>query len=205
MNVIKIQIMKKVINTIKKSLLVVTIFTTSLSNANEISSITNGDLKETELTLKNVKKGNLLSIIDYNGVILYKELINSSGTYRKGFDLTALPEGNYFFEVDKDLEIKTIPFTVKSNEVVFNKEAEDITYKPYVRQKDDLVLLSKFAPNLEVLKIAIYSEVNGFHELVYSEKVEDTQTIERVYKLEKGNYKIVFHSNNKEFTRFINN
>ena len=197
--------MKKVINTIKKSLLVVTIFTASLSNANEISSITNGDLKGTELTLKNVKKGNLLSIIDYNGVILYKELINSSGTYRKGFDLTALPEGNYFFEVDKDLEIKTIPFTVKSNEVVFNKEAEDITYKPYVRQKDDLVLLSKFAPNLEVLKIAIYSEVNGFYELVYSEKVEDTQTIERVYKLEKGNYKIVFHSNNKEFTRFINN
>ena len=126
--------MKKVINTIKKSLLVVIVFTTAISNAIEISSITKEDLKETALTLKNVKKGDLLSIKDYNGIVLYKELINFSGTYRKGFDLTALPNGAYFFEVDKNLEIKTIPFTVNSNKVEFNKDAEVITYKPYVRQ-----------------------------------------------------------------------
>ena len=191
-------------NTIKKSLLVVTVFTATLSNAAEISSITTGDLKETSLTLKNVKKGNLLSIKDNNGVILYKELINSSGTYRKGFDLTALPNGDYFFEVDKDLEIKTIPFKVNSNKVVFNKEAEVITYKPYVIQKDDLVLVSKLAPNFETLKISIYAEVNGISELIYSEKVEDAQAIERVYKFKKGSYKIIFSSDKKEFTRFIN-
>ncbi len=198
--------MKKVINTIKKSLLAVTVFTAMLGNANEISTLTiKEDLKKTALTINNVKVGDLLTIKDYNGITLYKELINISGTYKKGFDLTALPNGNYFFEVSKDLEIKTIPFTVKSNEVVFNKEAEVITFKPFVRQKGDLILVSKLSPNLEALKIDIFLETNGYSELVYSEKIEDTQAIERVYRLKKGNYKIIFNSNNKEFTKFINN
>lgn len=196
--------MKNTIKTIKKSLLVVTVFAATLGNAAEITSINKEVVNETSLTLKNVKKGNLLSIKDYNGVILYKELINFSGTYKKGFDLTALPNGAYYFEVDKDLEIKTIPFTVKSNEVIFNKEAEVITFKPYVRQKNDLVLISKLAPNLEPLNVTVYSETNGDYELAYSEKIEGSQTIERTYKLEKGNYKIVFKSDNKQFTKFIN-
>jgi hypothetical protein len=197
--------MKKVINTIKKNLLVVTVFTAMLGNANEISTlIIKEDLKETALTINNVKAGNLLTIKDSHGITLYKELIDFSGTYRKGFDLTALPNGNYFFEVDKELEIKTIPFTVKSNEVVFNKESEVITFKPFVRQKGDLVLVSKLAPNFEALKIDIYALINGSSKLIYSENVEDTQAIERIYKLKEGSYKIIFNSNNKEFTRFIN-
>ena len=116
-----------------------------------------------------------------------------------------MPNGNYFFEVDKDLEIKTIPFTVKFNEVVFNKEEELITFKPYVRQKDNLVFISKLAPNLEALSIDIYSDASGNFELAYSEKIEGSQTIERTYKLEEGNYKIILKSSNKEFTKFINN
>ena len=198
--------MKKVIRTIKKSLLAVTVFATMLGNANEISPLSiKEDLKKTALTINNVKVGDLLTIKDYNGIVLYKELINASGTYKKGFDLTALPNGNYFFEVDKDLEIKTIPFTVKSNEVVFNKEEELITFKPYVRQKDDLVFISKLAPNLEALSIDIYSDASGNFELAYSEKIEGSQTIERTYKLEEGNFKIILKSSNKEFTKFINN
>ncbi len=197
--------MKNTIKTIKKNLIVVTLFAATLGNANEITSIYKEVIKETALTLKNVKSGDLLSIKDYNGITLYKELIKSNGIYKKGFDLTALPNGDYYFEVDKDLEIKMIPFTVKANSVEFNKEAEVITYKPYVRKNNDLVLVSKLAPNLESLEIDIYFEANGTFELAYSEKIEDTQTIERAYKLGQGNYKIVFNTNNKEFTKFINN
>lgn len=198
--------MKKVIRTIQKSLLAVAVFTTMLGNANEISTLTiKEDLKKTALTINNVKAGDLLTIKDYSGITLYKELINFSGTYKKGFDLTALPNGKYFFEVNKDLEIRTIPFTVTFNKVVFDKAAEVVTFKPFVTQKDDLVLISKLAPDLEPLKIEIYSDENGGFELAHSEKVEGVQTIERVYKLGKGNYKIIFNSNNKEFTKFINN
>ncbi|MFI1770324.1 hypothetical protein, partial [Thalassobellus citreus] len=147
----------------------------------------------------------LLTIKDYNGIVLYKELISVSGTYKKGFDLTALPSGNYFFEVDKDMEINTIPFTVNSDSVVFNKEKETSVYKPYLRQKGNLVLISKLAPNLEPLKVNIYSEVNDNSVLVYTQKVEGIQAIDLAYRLKKGKFKIVFNSNGKEFTKFINN
>lgn len=197
--------MKNVKKTIKKSILIVTVFASMLTSATEISKLklVKEELTKTALTLNNVKAGNLLTIKDYSGVILYKELINSSGTYKKGFDLTALPNGAYFFEVDKDLEILTIPFTVNANKVAYNKETT--AFKPLVNQKNNLVFISKLSPNLEAVNIRIYADNNNDYELLYSEKIEGVQTVERIYKLEKGKYKIVFNSNNQEFTKFINN
>ncbi|AUP79291.1 hypothetical protein [Flavivirga eckloniae] len=199
--------MKKVIRNIKKTLLTVAMLTAMIGNANEISSFkTKEGLKGTALTIENVKEGDLLSIRNYNGIIIYKELIQSSGTYEKGFDLTELPNGDYFFEIDKDLKIKTIPFTVKENNVVFNKEKEVVVFKPYIREKNDLVFITKLALNLEPLKIRIYGKYDdGSFVLLSSEKISGVQNIERVYKLKKGgDYKIELDSDNKKFTKFIN-
>ena len=55
------------------------------------------------------------------------------------------------------------------------------------------------------MMISFYTEKNSACEMLLSEKTEGAQNIERVYKLEKENYKIVFNSNNLEFTKFINN
>ncbi|WP_345273354.1 hypothetical protein [Flaviramulus aquimarinus] len=195
--------MKNAIKTSKKILLTVAMLIAMLGNANEISI--NGDVEKTALTINNVKEGNLISIKDQNGIILYKELIKASGNYEKNFDLTALPNGNYFFELDKDLEIKTIPFTVESNNVIFKKEEEVVTFKPYVNQKKGLVLVSKLAPNLESLSINIYAQTNTGLKPVYNETIKGERTIERVYKLNKGSYLIVFNSNGRTFEEFIKN
>lgn len=198
--------MKKVIKNIKKILLTVTMFAAMLGNASEISSFKiKEDLKGTALTIKDVKEGDLLSIKNYNGIIIYKELIQSSGTYEKGFDLTELPNGNYFFEIDKDIEIKTIPFTVEQNKVVFDKDKEVVVFKPFIVEKNDLVLITKLALNREPLKISIFGKYDdGSFVLLHSEKIKGIQNIEKVYKLEEGDYKIVLDSNNKKFTKFIN-
>jgi hypothetical protein len=204
----KNQIMKKVIKNTKKGILMVTMFATLLSFANEVSFFTiKNDAKGTTLTLESVKEGNLLSIKDDNGLILYKELIEKAGVYTKGFDLTSLPDGTYIFELDKDMEINTIPFTVKSSSVLFNKEQEKIIYKPYVKVINDMAYITKLALNKEPLKIKVYFNGSSGYELMLSEKIENTQNIKRAYKLtglEKGNYKIVFDSEGREFTKLIN-
>ena len=41
-----------------------------------------------------------LSIVDMQGLALYKEAIEQNGFYSKGFDLTTLPKGDYFFELN---------------------------------------------------------------------------------------------------------
>jgi hypothetical protein len=202
--------MKNVIKNTKKGFLMVTMFFTLLSTANE-ASIFNVKIRagRTSLTLMNVKKGNQLSIKDNKGIILYKEFIQQSGVFTKGFDLTALSDGLYSFELEKDLEIKTIPFSVKSNTVVLNKEEEKITYKPFVQVKDDLLYVTQLTLNEEPLKIKIYfSDFNSPNdlELMHSEEIKKTMNIQKAFKLsglDKGTYKLVMSTNNKEYIKFI--
>lgn len=197
--------MKNAIIISKKIVLSAVLCATLLSSANaNNNTLFSKDIIKTALTINNVKAGDLLSIKDVNGITLYKEFIEESGVYKKGFDLTALPNGNYFFEVDKDVEIKTIPFTVDNNKVLFKKEKEVTVFKPFVRQQGDLVLVSQLAPNFSTLKIEIYANYNGEFELLHTDSIGDSQIIEKTYKLSKGSYKIILNSNNKEYTKFIN-
>ncbi|WP_406685405.1 hypothetical protein N1F78_06680 [Seonamhaeicola sp. MEBiC1930] len=195
--------MKNVLNNTKKGILMVAMLATVMGFANEIDG---RDLRITALTINNVKEGNLLSIKDINGSTLYTEIIEQSGSYTKGFDLTELPDGSYFFELDKDITIKTIPFNVKSNIAVFDKDKETIIFKPFVQKHNDLVYITKLAPELEPLKINVYGLYSsGASELLFTETIKGKENIERVLKLERGNYKIVFNSNDKTYTKYINN
>ncbi|MFG6685437.1 hypothetical protein ACGK9U_02555 [Mariniflexile sp. HNIBRBA6329] len=203
--------MKNVLNNSKKGILMVTLFATLLSFANEVSIFNiKNDAEKTSLTLNNVKQGNLLSIKDNNGIVLYKELIQESGTYTNGFDLTTLPNGGYIFELDKDVEIQTIPFTVSVNTVTFNKEMEATIFKPVTRIKGDVVYVSRLSLNKAPMEIAIYFTASesayNSPELIYSETVKNTENANRIFKLsgkDKGNYKIVFTTEGRVFTKEI--
>ncbi|WP_308991869.1 hypothetical protein QLS71_006355 [Mariniflexile litorale] len=205
--------MKNVLNISKKGILMVTMFATLLSFANEVSLFKiENDAERTSLTLTNVKQGNLLSIKNSNGVVLYKELIQQSGIYSKGFDLTVLPNGGYIFELDKDVEIQTIPFTVVSNTVTFKKELETTIFKPVTRVKGNMLFVSRLSLNKAPMEIAIYftdyDNISSNQELIFSEKIKDTQSVNRIYKLtgiNKGDYKVVFTTEERVFTTEINN
>ncbi len=112
-------------NLIKKSIVLVVLFTTLLVNANEISSLRNlKDEKTTMLTLLNVKKGNQLIMKDAFGKVLYRQSISNSGEFVKGFDLTSLPNGKYYFLLKGDLQKKIIPFRIIKNKLEYNQEME---------------------------------------------------------------------------------
>ena len=177
--------------------------------ANESRNIIVKDAKRTAITL-NVKQGNLLTIKDANGIILYKETMEKEGVYTKGFDLSALPNGAYTVELNKDVQIEIMPFIVNDTEVVFNKDIETTVFKPVTRVKKDLVYVSKLALDEENLLVEIFFEENNTSakdfNLVFSEKIENTKNLERVYKLsKKGNYKIVYYSQDRVYTEYINN
>lgn len=190
---------------IKKGIITGVLLTTMLSNAHEGSSFIpkkEKDITKTVVTINDVKEGQELIIKDDSGLVLYKEAIKVSGLYNKAFDLTELPDGDYFFEIDKDMEIQSIPFNVTSNKVVFNKEKETTIYKPYIRIKDRYVYLTKLALNKEPLAVNLFYG----DELIYSETISNTKTIEKVYKLMKsntGNYKIELKSNGRTYYKYF--
>ena len=133
-------------NLIKKSIVLMLLLTTVLSNANETPSLRNlKGGKTTILTLLHVKQGNRLIIKDLSGKVFYEESIQSSGKFKKGFNLSLLADGEYYFELDKYLEVIKIPFKVIKNNVQYNKEKESITSKAISQSKGNHLLVPKLS------------------------------------------------------------
>ena len=199
--------MKEVIKDIKKSILLVSLISASFSYAIEpYSNTLQKDLKRTSLTVEKVKDGKFLTIKDNNGLIIYKEEIQKSRIYPEGFDISSLPDGGYFYELENDKEIKTIPFNVNSNQVVFNYENETIINKPDVFLNKNFIYVNKLARNEEPLELSIYYVGNNRGTLVHSETIKDTKTIKKAYEIMKhdnGTYIVVLNSNNKTYYKYF--
>jgi hypothetical protein len=192
-------------NLIKKSLVVLGLFTSLMSFANAGPEvIKEKESKITNMSFKSVKQGSKLTIKDANGLVLYKEFISKTGKYSKGFDLTDLPNGDYYFELESDLKIVLIPFNVALSEVNFIKEEKNTIYKSVVRVKDEMVYLSR--PSIDETPIDVKIFFSENYDLVLSEKFDKESELKRVYdfsKSKKGNYVFVFESNGRKYSKSI--
>ncbi|WP_159022010.1 hypothetical protein [Formosa sp. L2A11] len=200
--------MKKVITHSICMLVMITGIATGF--ANNLSSLkVEKESMEITLTLDNVKAGQKLSIKDINGLILYKKTIEKEGIFSNKFDLTALPDGKYYFEHEKDFQIKIIPFKVTSNTVTFDKANEKTIFKPVLKTKDNYLYFSKLDLEKEDVKINIYHESNknnSGYNLVYNEDFTDSTKIERIYSLSKiheGRYKVVVTANGRDYVEYF--
>lgn len=189
----------------RKGLIIIAVLVSSLGYAHDLREpVKEKEPKVANLNLDMVKQGSMLFIKDLQGLVLYKEAIVSSGSYSKGFDLTSLPNGDYFFELDTEMEIVVIPFEVKASEVQFKKEDKATIFKPLVRVKDDMVLVSRTSFDGAPLNCKIYYAENS--DLVLSEKFENEQVVKRVYdfsEARKGEYIFVFHSNGRKYVKSV--
>ncbi|MGA9270304.1 MAG: hypothetical protein WBV45_06755 [Lutimonas sp.] len=189
----------------KKGLIVCALSVSMLAFANDVKHpVKEKEPKVTSLNFAKVNKGSMLLIKDYNGLVLYKEAIQETGKYSKGFDLTSLPNGEYYFELDTELEIVVIPFDVESSEVNFQKENKTTIFKPMVRVKDDKVFVSRTSFESAPMDFKIYYALNS--DVVLSEKFENEPFIERVYDFsgsKKGEYLFVFRSNGRKYIKSI--
>lgn len=197
----KYYIMKKLT---KKNLIILLMLASFLSYANDGRGTFKEKEKVTNLSFKNVKLGSMLTIRDDKGLVLYKESIVKSGQYSKGFDLTALPNGDYYFELDTDFEIVVIPFDVVSNQVNFRKDEKSTIFKPFVRVKDNMVYVSKVSYNESPLEYKIYYAEN--YDLVLSEKFENEKQINKIYDFsesKEGEYLFVFKFEGRKYSKKI--
>ncbi|WP_417290781.1 hypothetical protein [Corallibacter sp.] len=186
---------------IKNSLVLVALFTTLLNFGNVKA-------KETYVTFSNVKKGSLLSLKDEDNQIIYKEEIQAEGYYSKKFDFTLLPTGNYYFELEKDLEINTKPFSVTLEAIDFHEEKSVKFYKPIVSLKGSKVLISQLTLNKKPLDIKLYYEdgIGGF-EMIYATTLKDKLILETILKLSEertGTYKLILKTENYKFEEILN-
>jgi hypothetical protein len=189
--------------TIKKYLVIVMMLGTFINYANENKNSFNiTDGKRVKVEFKIVKKGHTLSIKDESGTIMYSQEIKKSGTYSQIFDLSKLEKGNYTTELEKDFEIIIKYFSVLDGKISFKDEKT--IFKPVIRIKDNLILISKMNFEKEPLKIVLYYN----DEIILSENTTDSgDIINRVYRISekiRGDYKIIVNTDNRTYKKDFN-
>ena len=187
---------------IKKSILVALMFGTLIGYAKENNNNSNEftTKKAVKVEFKNVKKGQTLTIKDQKGSTIYNKEITNSGNYSRLFNFSALENGVYTAELNKDFEILIKKFKVKNGLVTFFDIKNKKVFKPVIRKEANKILISKIAFNKEPLKVVIYYN----DEVIYSETVRGNKILNRIYSLSKkqvGKYKIIINSDNRLYIK----
>ena len=190
-------------STIKKYLVVVMMLGTLINYANENkNSLNTIDGRRVKVEFKTVKKGHTLSIKDESGIVMYSQEIIKPGNYSQIFDLSKLQKGNYTTELEKDFEITIKSFSVLDGQILFKDEKT--IFKPVVRIKDNLILISKMNFEKEPLKVVLYYN----DEIILSENTTDSgDIINRVYRVSKkirGDYKVIVNTDNRSYKKDFN-
>jgi len=190
--------MKTIIKTI---LVVALMFGTLIGHANDNKNSADAvDVKRVEVAYKAVKKGNALTIKNEYGITIYKQVIQTSGNYKKTFDLTNLENGSYTTELEKDFEIIIKKLEVKDGFVTFLKEENEVIFKPVIRTEDNLILVSKIAFNNQPLNVTLYYN----NKVILIDQVDGKKVLNGAYRLsdaEKGSYKVVVNSDNRTYVK----
>ena len=189
---------------INKIILVALMFGTLITSANEKDNTNYKEAKKTvKVEFNNVKKGQTLTIKNSNGLTVYNNEIKNSGDYSRTFDFSALENGIYSAELNKDFEIVIKQFYVENGLVTFLNNKDEKIFKPIIRTEGDLLLVSKINFNNEPLKVTLYYN----DEVVLSETISGDKLLKRVYKLsekEVGAYKVVVSSDERTYSKEFN-
>lgn len=196
--------MTKMKEVIKKSMLALVLFMATQTYSNDADSIIINNEESKLVKIERLKAGSILKIKDEFGMTLHKEIINNSGYYSKSFDLSELPEATYYFELDNDDEIRTIPVVIKNQkaERLFGEESR--IAKPQVKIDGNLVHLQQSSIKEQDLFITIYYEGG---EVAFEESIKDVQSLKRSYDFTsslKGDYTLVVNTGGRSFTNRIN-
>ena len=187
--------------TLKRYLIVALMFGTLINYATEKNNTSNiADGKKVKVEFTAVKKGQVLSIKDANGSIVYKDIIENSGNYSKIFDITILKNGRYTTELEKNFEIIIKPFFVENGLVTFLTQNTKTIFKPIIRTAENLVFISKMSFDNAPIKITLYYE----GAIIYSETIKEEKELERVFRLlktKKGAYRVAINSKKRGYSK----
>ncbi len=176
-------------------------FGTLIGYANETKNASNFARKKTiKVEFKNVKKGQTITVKSENGLTIYKQEIKNTGKFSKLFDFTALKNGNYTLELNKDFEIIIKNFKVENGVVNLLDNGRKKVFKPVIRTKGNLLYISKIAFNKKPLHVVLYYK----DEIIVEETLKSEDIFNRIYKLSKnyvGDYKLIINSDNRTYIK----
>lgn len=153
---------------------------------------------EVSPTFNNVNEGDLISVSDASGEVIYSGRINFKGNLQNLYDFSQLNDGIYSVEVDKDFEIVLNSVEVKNNVATFIESSNSKIFKPVFRTEDSRVIISKLAIDTNEMDVELYFENN----LIHTETVKGEDILNRIYRLDKslkGDYTAIIRANDRVY------
>lgn len=127
----------------------------------------------------------ILSIFDADHKVIYKEMVNSKGSFYRKYDLNSLPSGTYYLVAESDLRSATYEIAVSSNKAVLSTMPVSEVAKPVLYKENGVVKLNVDNKAKTPVAVRIYDETN---ELVYSESFLNMDKVEKVFDISERSY-----------------
>jgi hypothetical protein len=175
----------------------------SYANAHVFSDKENLN-KITSITFQDVHDGATLYLKNSKGRTMFTRKLNKSGTITQSFDLSELPEADYFFELETKGSISVYPVYVGKEKVILLEDKNYTLVKPEIRQRGDKVVITWDADTRQNLKIDIWFEGE---ELAFTERIRAHEKTERIYDFStsiSGDYLFNIYADNRTFSEFVN-
>lgn len=159
--------------------------------------------KSFDLVLTEVTKQTQITLTDKRNNVLYTNTIEGGSNFSKTFNLELLPEGDYFFEIEDEVRVKSIALEVNENNVSACSTAMDEHFKPMVNEKGNMVYVSQFSPSQDPLYVAIYNSKN---ELIHEETLKGKMDLGKKFDFSRtasGEYRFFLESNGNVYDYLV--
>jgi len=144
-----------------------------------------------KLILNDLQQGLTVQLKDQFGYTLHEEVVQGTA-YGKEFNLSALPNGQYFLELDYSAKVDIYPLFIENGRVTKAKLRE--VFKPVVNLKGENLSITHLAPRKSALRVMIYNENQ---EVILNDTMSGDISLGRIYdlsELKEGEYQVYLAS-----------
>ncbi len=143
-----------------------------------------------------------VALIDADGNVLYQGQVKQKDARGTSFDLTTLPDGQYYVTATGDAWWVSQKLTIRQNELAVDTKSVQEMGKPtltaYAKNKYVVALPGS---NIGPVTVTLYNRMN---ELVFSQSFVDAEKRRfDLSKLPEGSYTVVVGPNEKQFSERI--
>jgi len=167
------------------------------SGAFRVSTITGKENKAILEISDNADKKYEISILDASGdEVYYNKVLGEQQNFKRMYDLSKLDLGVYKVEVKTDGELNEQFVTVGTNGIEVSETVKEV--HPFFKYNDNSLILTYLNYRSEDMSLSFYNN-DG---LIWSKEIGNKFDLQKAFdlsQLEKGNYKVILSSQNRNY------
>ncbi|NHF58105.1 hypothetical protein FK220_002045 [Flavobacteriaceae bacterium TP-CH-4] len=166
-----------------------------LANEPKISTDTTNRSLDFEMAAPSAQT--MVRLIDDKEQVIYSANVDTQSDFAKRFDLSKLPNGNYYLVVEDAIKELTFTLSLDASKVEVIDRDEDT--KPVFRKKDGKLYVNLLNLDLNKVDIIVY---DGDGRKLFSERSTGKQIVQKAFNFENAysdSYMVVVRDNEKTY------